>query len=236
MQPKPIDSHLFISTVMPALESRDADELAQIVKKHWTKDQLCELLTHGSLDARKVVCLTLGLVGCKECTTCLVCALQDADPVVNELAEHALWSIWFRCGKCCAMGPFKRGLDALEHHDYQQAVEHLTEATILDDTFAEAYNQRAIAHYMMEHWCNCLADCRQAVQRVAVHFGAWAGMGHCHAQRGELADAAHCYRQTLSINPQMHDIAAALHKIEQKLHVPAIESIPTLNVRKSHFA
>lgn len=221
MQPKPIDSEQFIRIVMPALESRDADELAQIVKSHWSKDELCELLTHGTLDARKVVCLTLGLVGCKECTNCLVCALQDNDPVVTELAEHALWSIWFRCGQCCAMHAFKRGLDALEHHDYQQAVEHLTETTVLDDSFAEAFNQRAIAHYLMENWSACLDDCKRTVQRIPVHFGAWAGMGHCHAQRGELAEAAYCYRQTLSINPRMHDIAAALAKIEQKIHVPA---------------
>ncbi len=220
MQAKPIDSDQFIRIVRPALERHDAEELARLVKSHWTKDQLCELLTHGTVDARKVVCLTLGLVGCMACTHCMCIALQDDDPVVRELAEHGLWSVWFRSGSTDAQGQFKRGLELMDQHEYTRALTAFGWAIEADPAFAEVYNQRGIAHYMLEHWHEALADCRKATELNPIHFGAHAGMGHCHAQLGKLVEAGQCYRDALSVNPNMHAVAGALEEIETRVHVP----------------
>lgn len=221
MTPRPIDSAQFISIVRPALERRDADELARIVKTHWTKDQVCDLLVNGTVDARKVACLTLGLVGCMNCAECVSAALHDKDPVVCELAEHAMWSIWMRSGSPAAMMPFKRGLECLENARYAEAVPWLTKAIESDAEFIEAYNQRAIAHYMLEDFERTAADCRRAVELCPIHFGAMSGLGHCHAEMGDLQQSARCYRDALAVNPHMPAIAGALLKIEQRLNVPA---------------
>lgn len=221
MHPKVIDSEQFIARVRPALAARDPEQLARLVRAHWTIEQLCDLLNQGQADARKVACLVLGLVGCPNCVPCLSAALHDDDPIVAELAEHAMWSIWFRSASPDAVEPFKLGLELMEAHQYARALEALTEAIELDEEFAEAYNQRAIAHYMLDQWDAALADCERTVDLVPYHFGALAGMGHCFAHAGDLPEAARCYREALAVNPRMSAIARALAKIEHRMNVHA---------------
>ena len=212
-----MDSVKFLGRVRPALEAQDPDRLASVVNEHWSCTQLCWLLSHGDADTRKVVCLTLGLVGEPHCVPCVTSALRDEDPQVSRLAEHALWSVWFRSGNEESRGYFKRGLDAMEQNDFDTAVTYFHQTTVTDPKFAEAFNQCAIVHYMREEWEQSLADCQAAVKRMPTHFGAWAGMGHCYAQLGDLHEAAECYRKALSIHPRMEAVAGALARIDERI-------------------
>jgi tetratricopeptide (TPR) repeat protein len=212
-----IDSNEFIRIVRPALETSDPHQLAQTVSERWSAEDLCHLLRQGTLDARRVVCLTLGLVGDSDCVACLAAALRDRDDQVGELAEHALWSIWFRTGSAAAMPHFKRGVKAMDANHMSDAVVHFHEAVRLDPKFAEAFNQCAIAHYMLEEWSEALQDCLAVVDVIPLHFGAQSGMGHCYAQMGDMPAAARCYEHALTINPRMPAIASALSRIRSRI-------------------
>lgn len=213
MKPQPIASDEFLAVALPALQQRDPEHLAAQVNQRWNARQLCQLLYEGTPDARKVVCLTLGLVGDMQCVSCLAGALHDPDEQMHAMAEHALWSVWFRAGGESAIGQFRRGLEAMEANEMHQALEHFHQAVELDPGFAEAFNQCAIAHYLLEQWSQTIEDCRKAVELVPVHFGAHAGMGHAYAQLGDLAGAANCYERALAINPRMPTINQALARI-----------------------
>ncbi len=220
MQPQPIDSELFIKLVRPALVAKDVNALAEVVKTNWSKDQLCDLIAHGSTDARKVCCLTLGLVGCKQCIECLSNALHDADEMIARMAEQAMWSIWFRSGSDEAQPHFAYGMEMMCNGNFTEAIKGLNRATMIDPNFAEAHNQRALAFYFREDWKRSLEAARQAIELEPQHFGALAGMGHCYAQVGQLVNAAKCYRRALRINPQTEPIRKALKRIQAKLDLP----------------
>src|SRR3984885_865642 len=96
-----IDPVQFIELVHPLLEAKDLGGLLNLLKSRWEPQQIVELLRGDHTDARKVALLALGLVGKGCCIKELAHHLRDPDPVVNEMAEHALWSIWFRSGKNC---------------------------------------------------------------------------------------------------------------------------------------
>jgi tetratricopeptide (TPR) repeat protein len=215
---EPIDKAAFMAVVAPALNVACAEQLATQVEQRWRAEQLCSLLSDESAEVRRVACVVLGLTGRLPQARCLAAALRDEDPKVNTLAEQALWSIFFRSGRDEAMEPFKAGLLALEMESPAAAVEHFGQAHEIDGEFAEALNQRAIAWYMMERYEESLADCRRTVEMLPIHFGALAGMGHCHAQQGNLKQAAAAYRQALAVNPSMDGIAALLSRIEQSGH------------------
>jgi len=219
MQSQTTDGTRFFELVMPALEQRDADGLAKVVREHWTTSELCDLLGSGSADVRKVVCLTLGLVGDERCAGCLAAALHDDDEVVGEIAEHALWSVWFRSASPDSVDDFRRGVEHIQANQFAQSIPPLTRAIAADPEFAEAYNQRAIAYFLMEDWPMALADCQRAARLMPSHFGALAGAGHCHAQIGNLAEAAQCYRDALAVNPRLPEIAGALARLDDR--VPA---------------
>src|SRR6202042_2787409 len=110
---------------------------------------------------------------------------------------------WFRCGTPSANTELCRGTKALNARNFAVAMEHFDRAIAMDEDFAEAYNQRAIAFYLQEQYQESIADARRAVEKMPCHFGALAGMGHCYLNLGELQDAMKCYEQALAINPHL---------------------------------
>ena len=218
MVSEPIDPAEFIATVQPVLEAQDPAALLVLLKSRWRRDQIQSLLSSDNCDARKVAALALALVGTKCCVNSLAAQLQHPDPMVNQMAEHALWSIWFRSGSSCeANHELCRGTQALNRQQYDQAIGHFSHAIELDHRFAEAFNQRAIVKYLQERYDECLEDCQRAVDLMPCHFGAWAGMGHCHAHEGRFAQALDCYRRAISINPHLSGIPQVIRELKKKL-------------------
>ena len=215
MRLEAVDTAEFVRLAASALERGGAEELARAAAQRWTPRQICPLLSHDDVDVRKLGCIVLALSGDSRAVGCLTAALRDEEPQVAELAEHALWSIWFRSGSLEARRHFRRGLAAMAGDDLGAAVEHFTRAQQTDPRFTEAYNQCAIAHYLSERWLDSIEQCEQVIDRHRAHFGALAGMGHCHFQLGNFAEAARWYRRALSVNPRMHTVAAALARIER---------------------
>jgi tetratricopeptide (TPR) repeat protein len=212
-----IDPVQFVSTVRPLLEKQDMPGLVQLLQDRWSCDQIATLLMGENEDACKVAALCLSLVG-KRCTIDKIAEkLKDADPMVNEMAEHALWSIWFRCGTPAANTELCRGTKALNARNFPLAMEHFDRAIAIDEDFAEAYNQRAIAHYLQEQYQESIADAMMAVEKMSCHFGALAGMGHCHLNLGDLPEAMKCYEQALLINPHLDCLNQSVTEIRSRL-------------------
>jgi tetratricopeptide (TPR) repeat protein len=210
------DAQQFLSIAEPALAQGCASELAATVQARWSADELCPLLKDPNVDVRRVAAVTLGLVGDRSVVDCLAAALHDEDLQVNEMAEHGLWSIWFRLCSGEAAEPFQRGLGHLEAERYDQAVAPLHQAQQVDPDFAEAYNQCAIAHFFCGQIDAAIDDCHATLERMPCHFGAMAGLGHCYTQLDRLDEALVCYRKTLKIHPRMGGIPDAIDRIERK--------------------
>ena len=211
-----IDPCEFVEAVQPLIERRDVGALIDLVKSRWTAGDVVSLLSSTSCDARKVAALVMSLIGGKCCIEELAVALKDPDPMVNEMAEHALWSIWFRLGNCESRGCLQRGADALNDRELDTAIVHFSRAVEIDPTFAEAYNQRAIAMYLADRFEDSIRDCESALKYMPCHFGAWAGLGHCHAYLGRYAEAASCYLKALDINPHLKGIRETLSEIRER--------------------
>ena len=101
----------------------------------------------------------------------------------------------------------------MERQDLADAIDHFTRAIEIDPKFAEAYNQRAIAKFMLEEYESSLNDCRRVICLTPDHFGAWAGMGHCHAHLHHIPEAIACYEKALGIHPHMHQIKQAIQEL-----------------------
>src|SRR5690606_35302548 len=112
----------FLAVVCPALAAGEPQALADEVLKRWTPRQICRLLVDPEVDVRRVAAIVLGLIGDQTCVGCLARALHDADASVNEMAEHGLWSIWFRSGKSAAVSALAAGVAAMEQEAYAQAI------------------------------------------------------------------------------------------------------------------
>jgi tetratricopeptide (TPR) repeat protein len=212
-----IDPEEFISTLQPSLSEGKVEEALQHVRARWTAGQIVALLQDRSADVRKVAALALSLAGDRSTIVPLAVALHDGDAMVAQVAEHALWSVWFRLGRGRAVCLVKCGNNHLHHGNYCCALEKFSQAIGEDPQFAEAYNQRAIANYLCERFEDAIADCKAALAVIPQHFGAMSGMGHCYAHLGMWKEARHCYRLALAIHPRLEGIETSLEQIEQIL-------------------
>ena len=212
-----VDATEFLAAVLPALEAGDARRLAQAVRYRWKPRQICSLLRNADPDVRRVAAMALGFVGDRSSVEFLTRALHDEDKQVNQMAEHGLWSIWFRSGDAKASQPFSQGVAMLSAECYVAAVDSFRRAIAIDPEFAEAYNQCAIAHFFLSDWREAINDCDQTLALMPAHFGAMSGMGHSFVHLGELDKAFLCYRKALAINPRMLAIARAIQRLEAKV-------------------
>lgn len=214
-----IDPSQFVELVEPLLARKDLQGLLELLKKKWDPEQIRDLLRSPHTDAKKVALLALALVGPCCCTHELSYHLKDPDKVINELAEHALWAIWFRSGKTTEANQLVcRGAEALNTRNFHRAIELFSGAIQSDPDFAEAYNQRAIAYYLSEDYERSIADCRRTIKRMPCHFGAWAGMGHCHAHMNQAEQAIGCYEKALEINPHWGCVRETVAELKRRLN------------------
>ena len=221
-----IDPEQFVALVRTPLESRNSQQLAQLLHEHWTDQEIGSLLDSDHDDARKLATLALGLIGDVHCVTALAAQLHDSDPMVNQMAEHALWTIWFRAGASSAHQRVLQGTRLMNSRQYQDAEEAFSQAIDLDPVYAEAYNQRSLARYLMENYRLSVEDAEKTVQLMPMHFGAWSGMGHCYAHLGQKSRALDCYRRALSINPCLHCIREIIEELEAPRPRPGLAPRP----------
>src|SRR5688500_16473310 len=103
----------------------DLPGLLELLKSHWKTEQIQQLMQSEHTDAKKVALLAIGLVGRGCCLPELSKHLKDPDPVVHEMTEYAMWSIWFRMGGSPdANHQLARGAQALERKDFEHAIKH----------------------------------------------------------------------------------------------------------------
>ena len=84
-------------------------------------------------------------------------------------------------------------------------------------SFAETWNQRAIAHYRLRHFEDAANDCQQTLELNPYHFGAVVGMAHCYLELGEGFAALECFRRAIELNPNLEAVQEQIEYLERAL-------------------
>jgi tetratricopeptide (TPR) repeat protein len=144
-------------------------------------------------------------------------ALYDADPDVRAHAEAAVWQLWSRSGDPEVDSLLKSGIQRMEDGEMGQAVELFTRITQRQPEFAEGWNKRATAYYLMGDFSRSLKDCDEVIKRNPHHFGALSGYGMIYLRLGELENALAYFERALEINPNLKGVEESIQLIRYKL-------------------
>jgi tetratricopeptide (TPR) repeat protein len=178
---------------------------------------LLDRLRDGATADRRAAAERLSEIGDDGAAPGLVQALRDADPGVRAEAHEALWSIWQRSGDPAIDILLQTGIALMEAGRLPESVAVFSDVIARAPAFAEGWNKRATAYYLMGELDRSLADCEEVVRRNPLHFGALSGFGLIHLQKEDLPRAAEYFEKALAVNPNLAQIARVLEQIREVL-------------------
>lgn len=120
---------------------------------------------------------------------------------------------WGRSGSDTADLLSQRALEAVQAKEPALAVELLDRVIALKPDWAEAWNRRATAFFLMEDPAAAMADMRQVLAREPRHFNALAGLGHIYEASGDKRRALESYRKALALHPHLEAVKTLVDRL-----------------------
>ena len=130
-------------------------------------------------------------------------ALKEDDPARAARAAAILWELWSRAGRVDVDALMREGADALQSQDVRGAEAIFSRIITLAPEFAEGWNKRATARYLLRDFEAAIADCRETLTRNPNHFGALSGQGLCHFALRQHREAATLFQRALEVYPHL---------------------------------
>jgi tetratricopeptide (TPR) repeat protein len=178
---------------------------------------LLERLQSGGVEERRVAAERLGEIGDNGATPALVQALHDPDATVRSEAHDSLWAIWHRSGDPAIDARLAQGIALMGSGNLPEAIDVFSDVITRAPDFAEGWNKRATAYYLMGDLDRSLADCEEVVKRNPAHFGALSGFGLIYLQKDDLPKAAEYFEKALAVDPTLIQVEGALLQIREVL-------------------
>jgi tetratricopeptide (TPR) repeat protein len=173
-------------------------------------------LAAPDVEARRVGAAALAQVGEPDDAPALVRGLRDADAQVRRLAERALWAVWSRSGDATIDHILEIGVAQMREGQIEASVETFSDIIRRRPDFAEGWNKRATAYYLLGDWRRSAADCDEVLKRNPGHFGALSGLGEIYLQLDDEAKALEWYRRALEVNPNMVGVEMKIRMLEER--------------------
>ena len=195
------------------LDDQDSAALISKVSKSYTPGTLARLAEHESREVRRAAVLALGFLGDYDSNHTMGRALHDKDRTVRMLAENGIRNVWARAGNEEQRQLLAAVTRLNTAQQYREVIDLATELIEQAPWFAEAWNQRAIAHFAISHYAESIRDCHETLEINPYHFGAASGMGQAYLQLGNHVSALESFRRALRLNPDLEGVRAQIARL-----------------------
>lgn len=199
------------------LETENTASFVAEVSQRYTLATLARLAERGRYVTRRAAVLAVGLIGDFRQNAIVGRALHDSDRGVRIVADSAIRDLWHRDGNPRQQQALRAITRLNNCEQYSEAL--LAATTLINEApwFAEAWNQRGIAHFALKRFEDSANDCHQTLELNAYHFGAAIGMAHCYLELEDPFAALECFRRALRLNPDLEDVRVQIDFLERAL-------------------
>jgi tetratricopeptide (TPR) repeat protein len=188
------------------LDRQDQLHFVRKVSQCYEQGTLERLAEHEARRVRRAAVLALGFLGDYKTNHVLGRALQDEDRTVRMLAENGIRNVWARDGDDSHQRQLNVVVRLNATEKFEEASRRATELTEEAPWLAEAWNQRAIAHFALGDYTQSIRDCHQTLELNPYHFAAASGMGEAYLQLGNRVSALESFRRALRLNPDLEGV------------------------------
>jgi len=134
-----------------------------------------------------------------------------------EVIEQSIWEIWLASGSDTVDLLMFQAVQQMMSGGFKQAVFLFTAIIEMDPHYAEAWNKRATARFLLGDLKGSLEDVSQTLALEQRHFGALAGLGHIYERLEQLDKALRAFEKAIEINPHMTVISNRIQYLRIKL-------------------
>ena len=195
------------------LDDQDRASFIAKASRRYTQGTLQRLVENDSPAVRRSAVLALGFLGDYESNATLGRALQDEDRTVRTLAQTGIRNVWNRAGSDEQRQTLATLIRLNSAQRFEEVVQRAGELIQQAPWFAEAWNQRAIAHFSLGHYAEAIRDCHQTLEINPYHFAAAAGMGQAYLQLGNTRSALESFRRALRLNPDLEAVRVEVSRL-----------------------
>lgn len=134
---------------------------------------------------------------------------EEAKGIANLIQRR-----WARSGSDTADLLMSRAQQAVKAQELPLAIELLDRVITLEPDWAEGWNQRANALFLLGDPIRSLYDIGETLKREPRHYGAMMGLGTILRQQGDDKRAMIAYRQVLAIYPELEAVKEAVEALK----------------------
>ena len=128
-----------------------------------------------------------------------------------------MWAVWSRSGDAAVDSILERGVVQMRHGQVAASVDTFSEVIRRRPDFAEGWNKRATAYYLLGEWRRSAADCDEVLRRNPQHFGALSGYGMIWLELDQPARALERFEQALAVNPNLESVQRTIDALRALL-------------------
>jgi tetratricopeptide (TPR) repeat protein len=144
--------------------------------------------------------------------------LKDAPDVATaQPIEAQIWGIWMKSGDDNVDNLMAIGVAGLNDSDYDQAYQAFSRVVKLAPNFAEGWNKRATALYLMGRFADSVNDIEKTLALEPRHFGALSGLGMCNEQLNKDKEALDAFQKALAVDPNLPGVELSVEEIKKRL-------------------
>jgi tetratricopeptide (TPR) repeat protein len=212
---KPSRIPLLLALYREYLDHQDSAGLISKISQRYTSGTLQRLAKNPDCQVRRAAVLGLGFIGEYGANHTLGRALLDDDRTVRTLAQNGIRSVWTRAGNRRQRRQLQTIIRLNAARQYEEAIHRAIDLIDKAPWFAEAWNQRAIARFNLEHFHESIRDCHQALELNPYHFAAAAGMGQAYLELKNHVSALESFRRALRLCPDLEAVRVQVVRLKR---------------------
>ena len=148
--------------------------------------------------------------------------LATADGAVAGAVEDRIWEIWLEHPGEEVLALMRAGVQNLNDDRAAAALAAFDAVVDRDPAYAEGWNKRANANYLLGRYGAAVQDIRRVLLLEPRHFAALAGLGLVYLALDEPAGALRAFDAALAINPHLEGVRAQAARLRQRMAGPAL--------------
>jgi len=135
---------------------------------------------------------------------------EQAAPV-----ERAIWELWMHSDDPRVASAMARGVEAMNEGEYRKALAAFDGIVRSAPGFAEGWNKRATAHWLLGQYAMSLGDIERTLALEPRHFGALSGLAMIREKQGRIFDALDALEKIALIHPNLSGLGSRIAALQR---------------------